>query len=177
MALVILAIMSVGCDGPRDRSAERVDATGRSGSEGGMSALECTGDPVPRSRPEVSAVAFARGDGPVFVGLGTPRVVHYTEDTRQDAGWFYYKTLWAVSPKYSGPVTITGRELEGTEVLRFNPAAGFPGKKLTSLHLPPSEEGGWRYAPSETLIRAPGCYVLEIRGAGFTEFVTFQARP
>jgi hypothetical protein len=142
-----------------------------------MSALECTDEPVPLRRPEISAVAFARGDGPVFVGLGTPRVLHYTEDTRQDAGWFYNKTLWAVSPEYAGPVTITGRQLEGTQVLRFNPAAGFPGNKQTSLHLPPSEEGGWRYAPSETLIRASGCYVLEIRGEGFTQFVTFRARP
>jgi hypothetical protein len=176
MVLAIVA-MSVGCNGSPDRSTGGRPATATSASERGMSALECTGDPVPRRRPEVSAVAFARGNSPVFVGLGTPRVVHYTEDTRQDAGWFYNKTLWAVSPEYVGPVTISGRELEGTQVLRFNPAAGFPGKKLTSLHLPPSEEGGWRYAPSETLIRAPGCYVLEIRGEGFTEFVTFRARP
>ena len=142
-----------------------------------MGALECTDDPVPLKRPEVRAVAFARGEGPVFVGLGTPRVVHYTEDTRQHEGWFYNKTLWAVAPEYAGPVTITGRELEGSHVLRFNPAAGFPGNKLTSLDLPPSEKDDWRYAPSETLIRAPGCYVLEIRGEGFLEFVTFRARP
>jgi hypothetical protein len=113
----------------------------------------------------------------VFVGLGTARIVHYTEDTRQHDGWFYNKTLWAVSPGYAGPVTITGRQLEGTHVLRFNPAAGFPGNTLTSLHLPPSQEEGWRYGPSETLIRAPGCYVLEIRGEGFTDLVTFRARP
>ena len=157
MVLMILAIMSVGCDGSPEPSAGRRPATATSASEGGMNALECTDDPVPRSRPEVSAVAFARGDGPVFVGLGTPRVVRYTEDTLQDAGWFYYKTLWAVAPKYAGPVTITGQQLEGTHVLRFNTAAGFPGNKLTSLQLPASEEGGWRYGPSETLIRAPGC--------------------
>jgi hypothetical protein len=139
--------------------------------------LDCSGESVPRKRPDVSAVAYARGNGPVFVGLGAPRAVHYTEDAQEDEGWFYYKTLWAIAPEYMGTVRITGREVGGSQVLRFNPAAGFPGTKRLALRFPPEEERGWRYGPSFTLIRAPGCYAFEIRGNGFTEFVTFLARP
>jgi hypothetical protein len=55
-----------------------------------------------RRRREVRAVAFARGDGPVYVGLGTADVARYTVDTREHEGWYYYKTLWAIAPS-SGP--------------------------------------------------------------------------
>jgi hypothetical protein len=138
---------------------------------------ECTDAPVPRLRPEVPAVAFARGDGPVYVGLGTARAVHYMEDTPEHGGWFYYKTLWAVSPGYGGQVTITGRQVGGPNILRFNAGEAFPGKKQGSLRFSPQPSRGWRYGPSSTLIRAPGCYAFEIRGDAFTEFVTFRARP
>jgi hypothetical protein len=67
---------------------------------------------VPRVRPEVRAVAFAYGKGPVFVGLGTgDGVVRYTVDTKAHNGWYYYKTLWAIAPSYTGSVVITGKEL------------------------------------------------------------------
>jgi hypothetical protein len=56
-----------------------------------------------KSRPDVRAVAFAYGEGPVFVGLGTgDGVVRYTVDTRRHDGWYYYKTLWAISPTSRG---------------------------------------------------------------------------
>ena len=122
-------------------------------------------------------MAFARGDGPVYVGLGTARAVRYTEDTQEHGGWFYYKTLWAVSPGYGGRVTITGRQVEGPNILRFNAAEEFPGKKQATLRFPPERDRGWRYGPSSTLIRAPGCYAFEIKGDAFTEFVNFRARP
>jgi hypothetical protein len=125
----------------------------------------------------VRAVAFPRGEGPIFVGLGTAGVVHYTEDTREDEGWYYYKTLWAISPTYSGPVSITGREVNGPGELQFNAGSGFPGTKERELHFDPDPSEEWRYGPSETLIRAPGCYAIVVAGRGFTELITFTARP
>ena len=69
----------------------------------------CPVESVRRIRPEVRAVAFAYGDGPVFVGLGTgDGVVRYTVDTQEHGGWYYYKTLWAIAPDYTGSVMITG---------------------------------------------------------------------
>jgi len=49
----------------------------------------CPVESVQRVRPEVRAVAFAYGDGPVFVGLGTgDGMVHYRVDTKKHGGWY-----------------------------------------------------------------------------------------
>jgi hypothetical protein len=116
----------------------------------------------------------------VFVGLGTARVVRYTEDTREHEGWYYYKTLWAISPRYEGAVIVTGEQLDGSNELRFNAASGFPGEKLSALEFEESDGAGsghgWRYGPSETLIRADGCYAFRIEGDDFVDWVTFIAR-
>jgi hypothetical protein len=113
----------------------------------------------------------------VFVGLGTGGVVHYAVDTRQHRGWYYYKTLWAVSPAYAGAVTVTGVQVDGSGILRFNPGAAFPGRKVRELRFPAQSGEDWRYGPSDTLFRAPGCYVFEVEGDGFRDTITFRARP
>jgi hypothetical protein len=125
---------------------------------------------------DVRAVAFARGDDPVYVGLGTADVVRYSQGTREHDGWYYYKTLWAIASDYGGEVTVTGHEIDGANEVLFNAGSGFPGTKLTKLEFPDSGDGHWRYAPSDTLIRADGCYALRIEGEGFVHWVTFIAR-
>jgi hypothetical protein len=137
----------------------------------------CPVDGVPRVRPDVRAVAFAYGEGPVFVGLGTgDGVVRYTVDTRRQDGWYYYKTLWAIAPTYAGAVMITGKQLRGNTELRFNPGAGFPGDTRLRLRFPQAGSGKWRYGPSDTLIRAPGCYAFHVTGEGFEQTIAFEAR-
>ena len=136
----------------------------------------CSRGPVPHKRQDVRAVAFARGDPPVYVGLGTAAVVRYTQDTRVYDGWYYYKTLWAIAPEYGGEVTVTGHQIDGANEVLFNAGSGFPGTKLTKLEVPGSGDGEWRYAPSDTLIRADGCYAFRIEGEGFVHWVTFIAR-
>ena len=143
---------------------------------GGPAPDECEITPVPHERSDVKAVAFARGDGPVFVGLGTADVVRYTVDTREHDRWHYFKTLWAISPTYQGAVIVTGQQLDGANEPRFNPSAGFPGEKLLELEFEESDAAEWRYGPSDTLIRADGCYAFRIEGEGFIEWVTFVAR-
>lgn len=139
------------------------------------SAESCAIERVPHKRPDVRGVAFAYGEGPVFVGLGTgDGVILYTLDARQHKGWYYNKTLWAVAPSYTGEVVITGEQIDGPNRLRFNSNTGFPGKKQFQLRFPPSGSG-WRYGPSSTLIRAPGCYVFSVRGDDFEQTITFMA--
>lgn len=135
----------------------------------------CSSDPVPQKRPNVDAVAFPRGDGPVFVGLGSRDLVRYKEDTRKNDGWYYYKTLWAISPDYGGTVTITGHRLDGSNEVRFNAGSGIPGEARSELTF---KDGGgsWRYGPSDTLLRADGCYAFRIEGERFVDWVTFVAR-
>jgi hypothetical protein len=137
----------------------------------------CPVEGAPQSSPDAGAVAFAYGEGPVFVGLGTSDgVVRYTVDTRSHDGWHYYKTLWAIAPTYTGQVVITGKQIGGTTELRFNPGAGFPGEQELQLRFPQDDSGKWRYGPSETLIRAPGCYAFHVAGAGFKQTIAFEAR-
>jgi hypothetical protein len=144
-------------------------------ARGGRAA--CPTEIAPRVRPDVRAVAFAYGEGPVFVGLGTgDGVVRYTVDTRSDDGWHYYKTLWAIAPTYAAEVVITGRELRGSHELRFNPGARFPGQRRARLRFPPDGSGKWRYGPSDTLIRAPGCYAFHVAGEGLRQTIVFEAR-
>jgi hypothetical protein len=165
MAIGLAIVLGAGCQAGPPQEADG-------------SPIRCSGAPVPRARPEVRAIAFPRGGGPVYVGLGSPGVVHYTEDNREHAGWYYHKSLWAISPDYDGPVTVTGHQVNGTNILRFNPAEDFPGQKRTSLRFPAEPaSSGWRYGPSYTLIRAPGCYVFEIAGEGLRQRIAFQARP
>jgi len=124
----------------------------------------------------VRAVAFAYGEGPVFVGLGTgDGVVRYTVDTRRRDGWYYYKTLWAIAPTYAEEVVITGNQIRGPHELRFNPGARFPGHMQLRLRFPPDDSRKWRYGPSDTLIRAPGCYAFHVDGEGFRQTIEFEA--
>ena len=89
----------------------------------------CPVESVRRIRPEVRAVAFAYGDGPVFVGLGTgDGVVRYTVDTQEHGGWYYYKTLWAIAPDYTGSVMITGRAMGSSNALLRFSGGGSPGR-------------------------------------------------
>jgi hypothetical protein len=125
----------------------------------------------------VRAVAFAYGEGPVFVGLGTDDgVVRYTVDTRSHDGWHYYKTLWAIAPGYAGEVVITGKQIGGDTELRFNPSGRFPGHKRLQLRFPRDDSRKWRYGPSDTLIRAPGCYAFDVEGERFEQTIAFEAR-
>jgi hypothetical protein len=100
--------------------------------------------------------------------------VRYREDTMEHDGWYYYKTLWAVAPEYGGPVTIAGHQVDGPNPLMFG-TGPFPGTKLRMLELSPDQSGEWRFGPTDTLIRAPGCYAFELLGEGFREVVTFVA--
>jgi hypothetical protein len=147
-----------------------------SGCQQGEEHRPCPTESVPRIRPEVRAVAFAYGDGPVFVGLGSgDGEVHYTVDTQKQGGWYYYKTLWAVAPGYKGSVVITGSAIGGSNAaLRFSPG-GFPGQPQSELRFQPEDSGKWRYGPSDTLIRAPGCYVFHVEGDDFEQSIAFRA--
>jgi hypothetical protein len=96
-------------------------------------------------------------------------------DTQKQGGWYYYKTLWAVAPGYKGSVVITGSAIGGSNAaLRFSPG-GFPGQPQSELRFQPEDSGKWRYGPSDTLIRAPGCYVFHVEGDDFEQSIAFRA--
>ena len=112
----------------------------------------------------------------MFAGLGTgDGVVRYTVDTKEHDGWYYYKTLWAIAPSYTGKVVITGEHIGGSNELRFNSGTGFPGQKKRELRFPADSAGRWRYGPSATLIKAPGCYAFRVQGDDLDQNIAFRA--
>jgi hypothetical protein len=170
LAVAVATFLAGAC---QEVSSDQQSALGERGQE---STAPCPVEGVSRVRSEVRAVAFAYGEGPVYVGLGTgDGVVRYTVDTKKHDGWYYYKTLWAIAPSYTGSVAITGKEIGGPNELRFNAGGGFPGRKLLELRFAPDDSERWQYGPSDTLIRAPGCYAFRVRGDDLEQNIVFKA--
>lgn len=116
------------------------------------------------------------GNGPVGpVGL-VDGVLDYVAPDRtgvwRDRGWGGMKVLWAVDPKVAAPVLVRGRQLDGTNEVRFEDPA------RPELVLDPSEDalpGGWRDYPSYTRLRAPGCYAYQVDTTEGTWTIVFRA--
>lgn len=122
-------------------------------------------------------MAFPRGPGPAYVGLGTGGTVYYAQDAREHGGWYYNKVLIGISPDYRLGMSVNGRRTNGGEILRWHNGP-FPGHKDLVLDVPADEDGsGWRYVAADVLIRAPGCYVIRLEGGDFLEEVAFAAEP
>lgn len=138
--------------------------------------LTCPQHPARLRCPAAPAMGFARGEGPVYIGLGAARAIHYAKDTLHHRGWYYYKVLVGIAPRYRLGLSINGRESTGRGVLRWHNGA-FPGSSSVSLDIAADRTGaGWRYLPGDMLIRNPGRYVIRIEGARFVERVAFRAK-
>ena len=121
----------------------------------------------PRSRMGRAAPKAGRtlGDGPAYPVLSA--------DLRDDpvrSGWYFHKTLWAVAPRYSGPLVIRGVSLGRARPVRFD---AVPRKRLV---FPRIASRTWRYAPTSTLLRGPGCYAFQVDGLTFSRTIVFEAR-
>jgi hypothetical protein len=88
-------------------------------------------------------------------------------------GWYFHTTLWAFSPRYRGPLLIRGRRLDRPQQVRFH-TGSYPRREL---RVPPGHapQGHWSYGVSSTMLRAPGCYGLQIDGLTFSRAVVFRA--
>jgi hypothetical protein len=135
--LSVAVVLPLGCslggsnEATSDRpaaqaSAEEVEAVQRLHRRLRIPRIE-VGARCPRTRggrPD-RRIAIALGDGPADPVMGMAAsppspagVVDLSDDLRQK-GWYFHKTLWAVSRRYSGPVLIRGREVDGSGPLRF----------------------------------------------------------
>ena len=125
------------------------------------------------------------GEGPVY-GLPYLSVVSvnwsalYTHD-----GWYWNKVVWTRDPQYTGPIVIRGRQLNGPATLRFQwIREGNPSPELahSSLHVPAYTTGNrldtrgsgwWEEFMTYVVVRAPGCYGVQIDGVGFSTTIVF----
>jgi hypothetical protein len=127
----------------------------------------CPRSPAGRPAPAVSTVI---GGGPAYPALGGVRA--QLDGDRRIGRWFAHKTLWAVAPRYRGPLLIRGRRLDEAGVLRFGLARHSPSQ----MWWPAANAHTWRYRPSTTVIPAPGCYAFQVDGITFSRVLVFETR-
>jgi hypothetical protein len=134
----------------------------------------CPRTPGGRPNPDIG---IALGSGPVYPVLGfsapppAAKGVALLDDYDLRRGAYWHKTLWAVDPRYDGPVLIRGRRIDALQELGF----GYDNRQLEELELPAQESDSWRYGPSETIVPGPGCYAFQVDGATFSEVIVFRA--
>ena len=120
----------------------------------------------------------AQGDGPVYpVGLSEP--ISLAGGASED-GWYRIKTNWVSDAAYKGLVLVRGAGSDRAAPVQFQ----FDDKVEAELRLPvdgtattPGQDVGWRSWPSYTLVRAAGCYALQVDGEGFSREVNFEVVP
>lgn len=111
------------------------------------------------------------GRGPVYPGLGSSGGHLTTTRGPIDGSWFGAKVFWYAKPSYRGRVLIRGRRLDGPESLRFVD----DGARSRELRIKRKSDISWqgqppgsRGEPSSVLIRASGCYGVQIDGTRCT---------
>lgn len=118
------------------------------------------------------------GAGPLHPQVIPPR--RALSEFGKIGGWYGTKVYWVVSPDYPGPALIRGRQLDGTQEVRFGEVAQ-PARELvfssTLTEHPDGLPDGWRALPSETLVRVPGCFAWQVDGLDFQEIVVFKVDP
>jgi hypothetical protein len=133
-------------------------------------------------------VAIALGRGPAYPVLGfegnqippAPQalVPLHSEDRKGNAYW--HKTLWAVDPRYDGPILIIrGGGIDPPRSLWFVVPSGTASRsqrRVRELYMPAERSKSWRYGVSVTILPGPGCYALQVDGTTFSEVIVFEAR-
>jgi len=89
-------------------------------------------------------------------------------------GWHRIKTLWFAWPSYQGPALIRGRQLNGSNPIRFGESPSLTDPYLSAG---PTVNGdqGFREWPGATWIQARGCYGWQIDGLDFSYVIVFKA--
>ncbi|MFN2472275.1 MAG: hypothetical protein ABR583_15080 [Gaiellaceae bacterium] len=128
--------------------------------------------PRTRSGRTTPQSAFGFGRGPVYVVLGTRGVVSLRDDIRRN-GSRPHKTLWAIAPRYQGPLLVRGVRLGELRPISF--ALGGPFRSELRLDRRPSATRGWRYVVSTIALPGRGCYALRVDGTSFSETVVVAA--
>jgi hypothetical protein len=98
-------------------------------------------------------------------------------DTGYYAEYGGFKAMWAIDPRYVGPVLVRGRQLDGDDILRFEKGEpGFSDETRAHPTVELHESGGYVH-PAVTRVRTLGCYAYQVDGIGFSYSIVFRAVP
>jgi hypothetical protein len=131
------------------------------------------GQPCPVSAAtRIDANAFGTdgiGRGPAYPMLGAEANL----PTRPRGEWLRGKLFWYVAPRYGGRVLARGHRLDAYGPLRLE-----EGRR--ELRIDRGETVTWdrqprgsRGAPTSAMVKAAGCYGVQIDGKGFSRTVVF----
>ncbi len=76
-----------------------------------------------------------------------------------------------VSPDYSGPVVVRGRQLDGSNGTAFHTEQG--SATISDTAIAPGQWRSW----GGRLSGPSGCYGLQVDGVGFSEVIVFYINP
>lgn len=130
----------------------------------------------PNSDPRVRAVALPRGDVPAFVAPGTGAPSGMRKDRWSHEGCFYYKTLCAIAPEYRGRLSISATRSAEPTSRASTRGRGSQERDSRGSPLGPAVRNVGATGRRRPLIRAAGCYAFAVRGAGFSQIISFLAR-
>ena len=117
----------------------------------------------------------AVGTGPTYALMGemTAGVLlydHAYSESHNKDGWGYSKVLWIAKPEVTGNVLIRGRQIDGPNAIGFG-MGEVPDSEQQWQVL---SQSGWASLPSETRIRAPGCYAYQVDSQAGSQVIVFQ---
>jgi hypothetical protein len=117
---------------------------------------------------------FALGKGPVrpLIAMSGDLRAGVTDMARAST-WFAFKTDWFSVPSYQGPFVVRATQLGGSGQVGMGETP-----KVGPLVMPPgpsvNDDKGWRNAPGDTWVRAPGCYAWQVDGLTFSEVIVIR---
>jgi hypothetical protein len=134
--------------------------------------------PVTPARRVSSTFGAAQGSGPVYAIGGFPKLGFiYPPQPNQlwyGSKWSGNKVLWIARPSYRGPVLIRGRQLDGTNDVRFERGLN-PSREMRLPSVGGTSPGRWQSRPSYTRLQAAGCYGWQVDGTTFSRVIVFEA--
>ncbi len=117
------------------------------------------------------------GTGPVYMMsvADEPAGSVTIEGSPTDAqGWRGQKAPWIAAPRYRGPILIRGARIDAPGEMRFARVEGQQARALYQRRGQSVQPNGWRVWPGLLLVRAPGCYALQVDGLSFSSVIVVR---
>lgn len=132
-----------------------------------------------RSQP-TPALGVTLGHGAVRPVGWPDGILHYVAPSDdplnafRGSAWGGNKLLWAVAPTVHGDVLIRGRQLDGSDGLRFGMGVIPDNQLVLRASDAAADSTGWRGYPSETRVQHRGCYGYQIDTASTSTTVVLS---